>query len=30
LNEKVDMLHSAIKELTTEIKNLSKEVAKKN
>lgn len=30
LNEKVDMLHSAIKELTNEIKNLSKEVAKKN
>ena len=30
LNEKVDMLHTAIKELTNEIKNLSKEVSKKN
>lgn len=29
LNAKVDMLHAAIKDLTTEIKNLSKELSKK-
>lgn len=29
LNAKVDMLHDAIKDLTTEIKNLSKELSKK-
>jgi septal ring factor EnvC (AmiA/AmiB activator) len=29
LNAKVDMLHDAIKDLTTEIKNLAKEVSKK-
>lgn len=29
LEHKVDMLHAAIKDLTTEIKNLSKELSKK-